>query len=79
MDAAAYRMCFDEDKLAILCAQYDRRLDSIGTENAKLRELVRAAWKCIHSGLSCSDCRLTSGGCTLQSAMRELGVARHGD
>ena len=41
MDAAAYRMCFDEDKLAILCAQYDRRLDSIGTENAKLRELVR--------------------------------------
>lgn len=43
-------------------------------ENVKLRELVRAAWKCIHSGLSCSDCRLTAGGCTLQSSMRELGV-----
>jgi hypothetical protein len=43
-------------------------------ENAKLRELVRAAWKCIHSGLSCSDCRLIAGGCTLQTAMRELGV-----
>lgn len=53
--------------------------DALEAENAKLRELVRAAWKCIHSGLSCSDCRLTSGGCTLQSAMRELGVARHGD
>lgn len=44
------------------------------SENAKLRELVRAAWKCVHVGLSCSDCRLIAGGCTLQSAMRELGV-----
>jgi len=43
-------------------------------ENAKLRELVRAAWKCIHSGLSCYDCRLIAGGCTLQTSMRELGV-----
>lgn len=43
-------------------------------ENAKLRELVRAAWKCIHSGLSCSDCRTIAGGCTLKTAMRELGV-----
>lgn len=41
MDAAAYRMCFDEDQLATLCAQYDRRLDSLGAENDKLRELVR--------------------------------------
>lgn len=43
-------------------------------ENAKLRELARAAWKCIHSGLSCSGCRFVAGGCTLESAMRELGV-----
>lgn len=43
-------------------------------ENAKLRELVRAAWKCIHSGLSCSDCRTIAGGCTLKTAMRELGI-----
>lgn len=48
-----------------------KRLQS---ENAKLRELVRMAWKCAHSGLSCSDCRMVAGGCTLQSAMRELGV-----
>ena len=44
------------------------------SENAKLRELVRAAWRCIHTGASCSDCRLIAGGCTLQTAMRELGV-----
>lgn len=43
-------------------------------ERDRLRELVRAAWKCIHSGLSCSDCRLIAGGCTLQTAMRELGI-----
>ena len=43
-------------------------------ENDKLRELVRAAWECIRMGVSCSDCRLTFGGCTLQTAMRELGV-----
>ena len=43
-------------------------------QNAKLRELVRAAWKCAHAGPSCYDCRLVAGGCTLQSAMRELGV-----
>ena len=43
-------------------------------ENAKLRELVRAAWRCIHTGASCSDCRLIAGGCTLQTAMRELGI-----
>ena len=49
-------------------------VDELETENTKLRELVRAAWKCIHTGASCSDCRLISGGCTLQSAMRELGV-----
>lgn len=81
MDAVAYQMSFDKEQLALLCANYDRRIDSLGAEdkklkaeNAKLRELVRSAWKCIHSGLSCSDCRMTAGGCTLQSAMRELGV-----
>ena len=43
-------------------------------ENEKLRELVKSAWKCVHTGISCFDCRLIAGGCTLQSAMRELGV-----
>ncbi len=49
-------------------------IDALDKENAKLRELLRAAWKCIHSGPSCFDCRVVAGGCTLESAMRELGV-----
>lgn len=53
-----------------LCDENER----LEAENAKLRELARAAWKCIHTGASCSDCRLIAGGCTLLSAMRELGV-----
>ena len=48
--------------------------DRLKAENAKLRELVCAAWRCIHTGPSCYDCCLIAGGCTLQSAMRELGV-----
>lgn len=47
---------------------------AVRAENTKLRDLVRMAWKCAHSGLSCSDCRMVAGGCTLQSAMRELGI-----
>ena len=46
---------------------------NVESENAKLRELVKSAWRCIHTGISCSDCRLIAGGCTLQSAMAELG------
>lgn len=57
---------------------HDQAIDMVTeaqqAENAKLRELVKAAWKCIHSGVICSDCRLIAGGCTLQTAMRELGI-----
>lgn len=49
-------------------------VNQLEVENAKLRELMLAAWKCIHSGLSCSDCRTIAGGCTLKTAMRELGI-----
>lgn len=49
-------------------------IDALDKDNAKLRELARAAWRCIHTGASCSDCRLIAGGCTLQTAMRELGI-----
>jgi len=48
MDAVAYQMSFDKEQLALLCANYDRRIDSLGAENkrlraenAKLRELAR--------------------------------------
>lgn len=54
-----------------------KELRGLQVENERLCELVRAAWKCIHTGASCSDCRLIAGGCTLQSAMRELGVEVH--
>ncbi len=50
------------------------KMDCLNTENAKLRELVRAAWQCIHTGVSCYDCRLIAGRCTLQTAMRKLGI-----
>lgn len=50
-------------------------VNGLTSENAKLRELARAAWRCIHTGATCSDCRLIAGGCTLQSAMRELEVS----
>ena len=43
-------------------------------ENDRLRELVLAAWKCIHSGVTCSGCRTIAGGCTLQTAMHDLGI-----
>lgn len=63
---------------AIACAECGRQAravrDQLKAENAQLRELVRAAWQCIHTEASCSDCCLIAGGCTLQSAMRELGV-----
>ena len=64
---------------------HDERLDfaalkasELQVENAKLRELARAAWRCIHTGASCSDCRLIAGGCTLQTAMREMGMELDG-
>ena len=48
MDAVAYQMSFDKEQLALLCANYDRRIDSLGAENKrlkaesdKLRELAR--------------------------------------
>lgn len=44
MDAAAYQRAFDSEQLAILCANYDRQIDSLDVENRKLRELVRDVW-----------------------------------
>ena len=51
-----------------------KELRGLQAENERLRELVKSAWKCVHTGISCSDCRLIAGGCTLQSAMYELGI-----
>lgn len=40
----------------------------------EIDKLEKAVLQCIHTGIDCSDCRLVAGGCTLRTAMRELGV-----
>ena len=37
MDAVAYQMSFDKEQLALLCANYDRCIDSLGAENKRLK------------------------------------------
>ena len=37
MDASGYNMSFDKEQLALLCANYDRRIDSLGAENKRLK------------------------------------------
>lgn len=37
MDASAYNMSFDKEQLSVLCANYDRRIDALAKENAKLK------------------------------------------
>lgn len=46
----------------------------IEVENAKLRKLLRAAYRCTNAGPNCLECRIVAGGCTLLSAMRDLGI-----
>lgn len=78
MDAIAYQMSFDEGQLALLCANYDRRIDSLGAENkqlqaenAKLRELVRDMAAEMR-GLGVDFARV--GWCDYADRMCELGV-----
>ena len=84
MDAAAYQRAFDMEQLAILCANYDRRIDSLDAENkqlqaenAKLRELVRDMWR--ELAVACAE-QVTSHE-TLRKVsdrMRELGIEVYG-
>ena len=61
----------ENKRLQIVC-------DSLKAENEKLRELLKAAYRCTNAGPSCLECRMVAGGCTLLSAMRELGIeVRH--
>lgn len=48
MSANGYAACFDVDKLSILCAQYDRRIDELGAENKRLRGLVTDMWRLLY-------------------------------
>lgn len=68
-----------EREIAKLREQGERLLDKtleLGTNNAKLRELVRYAYECaIHSDhATCDDCRRMNGYCILEQRMSELGV-----
>lgn len=82
LDAAVYSDCGDNDQWNYWYqrlhkahdAAVDRVTETQRAENAKLRELVKVAWRCIHTRIGCSNCRTIAGGCTLQTAMRELGV-----
>jgi hypothetical protein len=65
--AVAYAGC-DE------CGEYKQTMLRLFAENTKLRELLKAAYRCTNAGPSCLECRMVAGGCTLLSAMRELGV-----
>jgi hypothetical protein len=40
----------------------------------KLEELVKTALGCVDRSIDCYECRVVAGGCTLRSAMRELGI-----
>lgn len=37
MDAVAYQVSFNKEQLALLCAYYDSRIDSLGAENKRLK------------------------------------------
>ena len=60
----------DKPDSFVLLSMYEK----LELENAKLRELLKAAYRCANAGPSCLECRMVAGGCTLLSAMRELGV-----
>ena len=68
--------CVMLDNVVTVARKNGKRLpcERLQADNAKLREALCAAWKCAHAGISCSDCRLIAGGCTLQTAMQELGI-----
>ena len=62
------------DDLTHALAQYENENYQFRKNNSELREALLMAWRCVHAGISCSDCRLIAGGCTLQTAMEGLGV-----
>ena len=56
MDAVAYQMSFDKEQLALLCANYDRRIDSLGAENKKLKAENAKLWKLCAGLLTGYEC-----------------------
>ena len=73
MDAAAYQRAFDMEQLAILCANYDRQIDSLDVENRKLRKMVKECHELLQDILAgCSLHPFTVK--VMEQRMRELGV-----
>lgn len=83
MDAVAYQRAFDEEQLAILCANYDRRISSLDVENRKLRELVRDVMPIVCDGCHERLCEMPKEEhpfvtCSFADRMRELGIEVEG-
>jgi len=64
----------ERDETAMAFSKEHDRAEFLMRENAKLRELAKAAWGCVKRQVSCDECRMVCCGCTLQSAMRECGI-----
>ena len=85
MDASAYNISFDSNRLSILYADYVKRRDALDDENAKLRELIdlkQTCWKyvgwcdeCPYNGVDDErdDCNCTVRQ-KVRSLARELGI-----
>ena len=48
--------------------------DKLAKLERQAGEFAKAAWGCVNRHVSCNECRIVYCGCTLQSAMRELGI-----
>ena len=71
MDAASYKLAFTDEQLAMLCAHYDKRIDELAAENAKLRELLTDLAVCA-CGKYCYGCPHQYDGCDRDERLREL-------
>lgn len=63
MDAVAYQLSFDKEQLALLCANYDKCINDLGSKNAKLRKELANAPKCeaCEAMLDCDECLRSDG------------------
>lgn len=69
----------DTEKAALERRIYDRCLVRVGqleAENEQLRELLKFAYDCATSGVSCHDCDLVfgEGNCQLKLDLENMGI-----
>lgn len=70
MDASAYNMSFDKEQLSVLCANYDRRIDTLAKENSKLREFASKLLVGVCDACAFPPC----DECEVYATARKLGV-----